>query len=195
MVSPYHTDLRVREQVAEALARLLADSFFLYLKTQAFHWNVAGPRFEPLHTLFREQYSELIAAMDEIAERIRALGIVAPGSISEFKSLSAVTDMPGVPAATTMVRQLMSDHGIAARTAHGAMAAAQACGDVASADLVTRRIARHEKTIWMLGSLVHAQARMSHGAPSAPARPREETRMPTGLSQKRRLSTAGNGKG
>ena len=99
MANPYINDQGARTETAAALGRLLADSYIIYLKTQGFHWNVVGPQFEPLHELFQEQYTELAKAIDEIAERIRALDVKAPGSFSEFKSLSSIAEETGAPAA------------------------------------------------------------------------------------------------
>ncbi|MBS3652503.1 DNA starvation/stationary phase protection protein [Pseudaminobacter sp. 19-2017] len=153
MASPYINDQTARTETAAALGRLLADSYMIYLKTQGFHWNVAGPQFEPLHTLFQEQYTELAQAIDEVAERIRALGPKAPGSFSEFKELTSISEETGAPAADAMIAQLVSDHSTASRTALQAVAAAESRGDVATADLATQRVAQHEKTAWMLSSL------------------------------------------
>ena len=149
----YVNDQAGRNETARALGRLLADSYVLYLKTQGFHWNVAGPRFEPLHAFFQRQYTELAAAIDEIAERIRALGVTAPASLAEFAQLSSVEEEAGAPAADAMVRQLLHDHTTAARTARQVVATAEACDDVATADLATQRVAQHEKAAWMLDSL------------------------------------------
>jgi starvation-inducible DNA-binding protein len=152
--SPYVNDQAARNETAAALGRLLADSYMLYLKTQGFHWNVVGPRFEPLHSFFQEQYTELAAAIDEIAERIRALGVKAPASFAEFASMSSVEEEAGAPAADAMIRQLLSDHIIAARTGHQVVAMAEACRDIATADLATQRVMQHEKAAWMLESLL-----------------------------------------
>jgi len=152
--SPYVNDRATRDETAASLGHLLADSYVLYLKTQGFHWNVVGPRFEPLHSFFQKQYTELAAAIDEIAERIRALGAKAPASFAEFASLKSVEEEAGAPAADAMIRQLLSDHTIAARTARQAVATAESCGDVATADLATERVTQHEKAAWMLESLL-----------------------------------------
>lgn len=154
MTSPYINDQIARTETADALGRLLADSYMIYLKTQGFHWNVVGPQFEPLHTLFQEQYTELAQAIDEVAERIRTLGAKAPGSFSEFKELSSISEETGAPAAEAMIGQLLSDHTSASRTALQVVTAAEVRGDVASADLATQRVAQHEKTAWMLSSLL-----------------------------------------
>jgi starvation-inducible DNA-binding protein len=138
--------------VAAALARLLADSYTVYLKTHNFHWNVTGPMFTTLHTLFETEYTELALAVDEIAERIRALGEVAPGSYGEFGRLSRVKEAVGVPPASDMIRQLVADQATVTEAARAVVAAAEAAGDQASADLGVRRIQVHEKNAWMLRS-------------------------------------------
>jgi starvation-inducible DNA-binding protein len=154
MANPYINDQVTRTEAATALGRLLADSYMLYLKTQGFHWNVVGSQFEPLHMLFQEQYSELAGAIDEIAERMRALGVKAPGSFSEFAALTSITEETGAPAADAMIGQLLSDHTAVSRAALQAVAAAEERGDVATADLATQRVMQHEKVAWMLGSLL-----------------------------------------
>ena len=138
--------------VAAAASRLLATSYTLYLKTHNFHWNVRGPMFSTLHTLFETQYTELALAVDEIAERIRALGEHAPGSYAEFAELSAVKDAVGRPAATDMLRTLLEDQGKVVESAKALFAAADAAADQATADLAVRRMQVHEKTAWMLRS-------------------------------------------
>jgi len=140
------------DPVVGAAARLLADSYTLYLKTHNFHWNVTGPMFTTLHTLFETQYTELAMAVDEIAERIRALGRPAPGSYSEFEELAKVREARGVPAAKEMIRQLVADSKTVAASAQALFDAADAAGDQASADLATRRIQVAEKNAWMLRS-------------------------------------------
>ncbi len=139
------------DQVAAAASRVLADSYTLYLKTHNFHWNVTGPMFTTLHTLFETQYTELALAVDEIAERIRAVGHVAPGSYTQFSELAAVKEAaPGVPKATEMIEQLVADQQTVAEGARKLVEAAEAAGDQASADLGVRRIDVHEKNAWML---------------------------------------------
>ena len=138
--------------VAASAARLLADSYTLYLKTHNFHWNVTGPMFTTLHTLFETQYTELALAVDEIAERIRALGERAPGSYSEFEKLSKVREAVKVPKAEEMIRTLVADHETVADTARALVAASEKAGDDASADLAVRRIDVSEKAAWMLRS-------------------------------------------
>ncbi|MEO7511978.1 MAG: Dps family protein [Gemmatimonadaceae bacterium] len=138
--------------VAEALSALLASSYTLYLKTQNFHWNVTGPMFTTLHRLFETQYTELAMAVDEIAERIRALDTFAPGSFSEFSKLSSVKEATGRPAAKEMIQQLVADQETVAEAARRVIEAAEAVRDQASADLATRRLDVHEKHAWMLRS-------------------------------------------
>ncbi|MBM4097577.1 MAG: DNA starvation/stationary phase protection protein [Planctomycetes bacterium] len=141
-----------KEIVAEALSVLLASSYTLYLKTQSFHWNVTGPMFTTLHTLFESQYTELATAVDEIAERIRALGAFAPGSYSDFAKLSAVKEEVGRPQAIEMIRALSGDQEAVASAARRVVAVANETDDHASADLGTRRLDIHEKNAWMLRS-------------------------------------------
>jgi starvation-inducible DNA-binding protein len=147
-------DARDREKVAHALSRLLADTYGLYLKTHNFHWNVEGPMFNTLHQMFMVQYTELWNALDEIAERIRSLGYPAPGSYKAFARLSSIEDSEGVPAAMAMVRELVKGHEAVARTARAAFGPAEKAGDESSADLLTQRLQVHEKTAWMLRSLL-----------------------------------------
>jgi len=147
-------DARDREKVAHALSRLLADTYGLYLKTHNFHWNVEGPMFNTLHQMFMVQYTELWTALDEIAERIRSLGYPAPGSYKAFARLSSIEDAEGVPEAMAMVRELVKGHEAVARTARAAFAPAEKAGDESSADLLTQRLQIHEKTAWMLRSLL-----------------------------------------
>jgi starvation-inducible DNA-binding protein len=138
--------------VAEAASRLLADSYTLYLKTHNYHWNVTGPMFTTLHTLFETQYLDLALAVDAIAERIRALGHVAPGSYTEFARLASVEEATGVPTATDMIRDLVTDQDKVVGSARKLVAAAEKAKDEASADLGIRRIDVHEKNAWMLRS-------------------------------------------
>ena len=138
--------------VVKAASRLLADSYTLYLKTHNYHWNVTGPMFTTLHGLFMTQYTELSLAVDEIAERIRALGEIAPGSYAEFAKLSHVADPRGVPKAVDMIRELVRDNGIVAAAAQALFEAADGAGDQASADLATRRMEVAQKNAWMLRS-------------------------------------------
>jgi starvation-inducible DNA-binding protein len=136
----------------EALSRLLADSYTLYLKTHNFHWNVKGPMFTTLHTLFETQYTELALAVDEIAERIRAIGAPAPGSYAAFSKLTAIKESETAPPALEMVQQLAADQETVARSARAALEVAQASDDEVSADLAIARMQIHEKNAWMLRS-------------------------------------------
>ncbi len=134
------------------LKTLLASSYTLYLKTHNYHWNVTGPMFTTLHTLFETQYTELALAVDEIAERIRALGDKAPGSYSEFAALSLVEEASGDPTAEQMIKDLTSDQEIIAKLAREVVATASKVGDEASAGIATDRQVIHEKNAWMLRS-------------------------------------------
>lgn len=141
-----------RKPVTEALGCLLADSYTLYLKTHNYHWNVTGPMFNTLHTLFEQQYTELALAVDEIAERIRALGAPAPGSYAAFRRLTSIEEEEGSPAAMEMIETLAADQGKVVESAQRALEAAQKSGDEASTDLAVTRISVHEKAAWMLRS-------------------------------------------
>ena len=143
-----------RHAIAQGLSRLLADSYTLYLKTHNFHWNVTGPMFTALHTLFEQQYSELATAVDEIAERIRALGVPAPGSYQQYAELSAIEEETGVPNAREMFRQLVIGQETVVRTARTVFPLAAEHGDEPTADLLTQRMQLHEKNAWMLRSLL-----------------------------------------
>ena len=138
--------------VVEALSKLLADTYTLYLKTHNYHWNVTGPMFNTLHTLFETEYTEYALAVDEIAERIRAVGARAPGSYSEFSELASVKEDRGSPPALEMIENLAADQQTTASSARKVVEAAEAAGDQASADLGVRRIDVHEKNAWMLRS-------------------------------------------
>ena len=140
------------DEVVGALSRLLADSYTLYLKTHNYHWNVTGPMFTTLHTLFETHYLEYATAVDEIAERIRAVGAYAPGSYTEFAKLASVQEETGHPDAKTMIQNLVDDSQTTADAARKVIEAAEAAGDQASADLGTRRVDVHEKNAWMLRS-------------------------------------------
>lgn len=143
-----------RRAVTDALSRLLADTYTLYLKTHGYHWNVVGPMFTTLHQMFEEQYSELALAVDEIAERIRALGEPAPGTYREFSELASVVEDSHTPDATGMIEQLLGDQQTVVYTARAAIPVAQQAGDDPTADLLTQRIQVHEKTAWMLRSML-----------------------------------------
>lgn len=143
-----------RRKIADGLARLLADTYTLYLKTHNYHWNVTGPMFQTLHLMFEQQYNELALAVDAVAERIRALGYPAPGSYAAYSKLSRVKEETGVPAATDMVRDLVKGHETVARTAREVFPLADKASDEPTADLLTQRLQIHEKTAWMLRSLL-----------------------------------------
>lgn len=143
-----------RKAIAEGLSRLLADTYTLYLKTHNFHWNVTGPMFQTLHLMFETQYNELAIAVDLIAERIRALGHFAPGSYKEYAKLSTIPEAEGVPSAEEMIRQLVAAQEAVVRTARSVFPSAEKVGDEATADLLTQRLQLHEKTAWMLRSLL-----------------------------------------
>jgi len=146
--------LSADSQVAEALSWVLADTFTLYLKTHNFHWNVIGPMFHTLHLMFEEQYNELWLAGDAIAERIRALGCVAPGSYREFSKLSSLQETGAVLSANEMIAELLRDHETCARTARWALSIARTAVDAPTEDLLTRRVMAHEKAAWMLRSIL-----------------------------------------
>jgi starvation-inducible DNA-binding protein len=143
-----------RKAIAEGLSHLLADSYTLYLKTHNFHWNVTGPMFNTLHLMFEQQYTELALAVDLIAERIRALGVPAPGSYSQYAKLSSIAEETGVPAAEDMVRQLVSGQEAVVRTARKIFPTVDKAHDEPTADLLTQRMQVHEKNAWMLRSLL-----------------------------------------
>lgn len=143
-----------RAGIAEGLGKLLADTYTLYLKTHNFHWNVTGPMFQTLHLMFETQYNELAAAVDLIAERIRALGFPAPGTYAEFGQLSSIKETSGVPKAEEMIRLLVEGNEAVIRTARPMFPLAERVSDEATADLLTERMQVHEKTAWMLRSLL-----------------------------------------
>ena len=143
-----------RQEIADGLARLLADTYVLYGKTHGFHWNVTGPMFNTLHLMFMGQYTELWNALDVIAERIRALGVLAPHGGCTLAKLASIPEADQQPAALEMVRELVSGHEAVARTARSLYPIVQAAGDEPSADLLTQRLQIHEKTAWMLRSLL-----------------------------------------
>jgi starvation-inducible DNA-binding protein len=143
-----------RENISGGLARLLADSYTLYLKTHNYHWNVTGPQFNTLHMMFETQYTELALAVDEIAERIRALGVKAPGSYSEFAKLTKIEEGDGNESAEEMIRQLAIGQETVVRTAREVFPAADAANDEPTADLLTQRMQIHEKNAWMLRSML-----------------------------------------
>ena len=145
---------REKAALAEGLGRLLADSYLLFIKTHAFHWNVRGPAFYSLHLMFEEQYNELFKAVDEIAERIRALGLLAPGSYRSWSDLSSIEESDEDLKARQMIKELLSGQETVAQTARKLLNRAQKAGDEATAELLTARIRQHEKTAWMLSSLL-----------------------------------------
>jgi starvation-inducible DNA-binding protein len=143
-----------RAKIAEGLSGLLADSYTLYLMTHNFHWNVTGPMFNTLHLMFMGQYTEQWTALDLIAERIRALGFPAPGSYKEFVKRASIKEVEGVPKATEMIRYLVAAQEATARTARGLFPLVEKANDQPTADLLTQRLDVHEKTAWMLRSLL-----------------------------------------
>ena len=140
------------QKVVQELSKLLANSYTLYVKTQNYHWNVTGPMFTTLHTLFETQYVELAAALDEIAERIRALDAPAPASLAAFSKLAVVREETGSPKAKRMIENLLADQGAVSRSAQAVIQAAEKSEDQASIDLATRRQEAHQKNAWMLRS-------------------------------------------
>jgi starvation-inducible DNA-binding protein len=143
-----------RRAVANGLSRVLADTYSLYLKTHNFHWNVTGPMFQTLHLMFETHYNELALAVDTIAERIRSLGHFAPGSYSAYASLSTISEAEGVPSATDMIGELVIGHQTVTKTARAVFPVAETAQDQATMDLLTQRLQVHEKTAWMLRSLL-----------------------------------------
>lgn len=145
-----------RARIADGLSRLLADTYTLYLKTHNYHWNVTGPMFQTLHLMFETQYTELALAVDQIAERIRSLGVRAPGSYREFAGLSSVTEDDDHPDATEMIRRLVKAQETVIRTARSLFPTVEHAHDDPSADLLTQRMRVHEKTAWMLRSILES---------------------------------------
>ncbi|MEB3336610.1 MAG: Dps family protein [Leptolyngbyaceae bacterium] len=143
-----------RAEIAEGLSKLLADTYSLYLKTHYFHWNVTGPMFQTLHLMFETQYNELALAVDLVAERIRSLDFTAPGTYSDFARLSSIPETTGVPKAEEMIRLLVEGQEAVVRTARSLFPVVEKAADEATADLLTQRIQLHEKTAWMLRSLL-----------------------------------------
>lgn len=143
-----------RKKIADGLSHLLADTYTLYLKTHNFHWNVTGPMFNTLHTMFETQYTELALAVDSIAERIRALGFPAPGTYAAYATLSSIKEEEGVPDAKDMIRQLVEGCEAVVRTARKVFPLAEAAADEPTADLLTQRMQVHEKNAWMLRSML-----------------------------------------
>jgi starvation-inducible DNA-binding protein len=147
-------DENERQEIAQGLSRLLADTYTLYLRTHNFHWNVKGPMFQTLHLMFEGQYNELALAVDQIAERIRALGFPAPGTYAEFIELSSIKEERGVPSATKMIELLVEGQEAVIRTARSIFPVVDRNHDEPTADLLTQRMQIHEKTAWMLRSLL-----------------------------------------
>ena len=147
-------DEKDRQEIADGLSRLLADTYTLYLKTHFFHWNVTGPMFNSLHLMFEQQYNELALAVDSIAERILTLGYPAPGSYSQYAELSSIPETREVPKAEEMVRLLVEANEAVVRTARSVFPAAERASDESTADLLTMRMSTHEKTAWMLRSIL-----------------------------------------
>ncbi|MDX5407135.1 MAG: DNA starvation/stationary phase protection protein [Chromatiaceae bacterium] len=143
-----------RKAIAHGLSVLLADTYTLYLKTHNYHWNVTGPMFQTLHTLFETQYNELALAVDEIAERIRALGEFAPGSYKEYAKLTSIKEADGIPTAEEMIKDLVKGQEAIAKTARSIVPTADEASDEVTLDLLTQRMTVHEKNAWMLRSLV-----------------------------------------
>jgi len=143
-----------RKEIAAGLSRVLADTYTLYLKTHNFHWNVTGKMFQTLHLMFETQYNELALAVDLVAERIRALGVPAPGTYKQFAQLSSIKEDDGVPKAEDMVAKLVEGHETVARTAREVFKSAESASDQPTCDLLTQRMQTHEKTAWMLRSLL-----------------------------------------
>lgn len=145
---------KTRAKIAAGLGRLLADTYTLYLKTHNYHWNVTGPHFQTLHLMFMQQYTELGLAVDTIAERIRALGEPAPGTYKAFSKLTSIKETDGVPKAMDMVRDLVNGHETVVRTARELIPVADKAGDESTLNVLTARLEIHEKTAWMLRSLL-----------------------------------------
>ena len=147
-------DTKHRQDIAGGLSHVLADTYTLYLKTHNFHWNVTGPMFQTLHLMFEQHYTELATAVDAVAERIRALGVPAPGTYEQFSSLSTIREQDGVPKAEEMIRLLVDGHEAVARTARSVFTTAEQANDQPTCDLLTQRMQIHEKTAWILRSLL-----------------------------------------
>ena len=155
-----HIDIGIgeaeRREISEGLSRLLSDTYLLYIRTHGYHWNVTGPQFNTLHVMFEQQYGELALAVDQIAERIRALGFPAPASYAEFTRLSSLSEDEDRPGAGEMVQRLVKAQEAVVRTARSVFPAVERAGDEATADLLTQRLQIHEKTAWMLRSMLEA---------------------------------------
>ncbi len=147
-------DEKHREEIAQGLSRLLADTYTLYLKTHNYHWNVTGPMFQTLHLMFEGQYNALALAVDDIAERIRALGVKAPGTYAEFTKLSSIKETHGDLSAEQMIKELVAGQEAVVKTARSIFPIVDECHDEPTADLLTQRMQIHEKTAWMLRSML-----------------------------------------
>lgn len=147
-------DEKERKQVCKGLSKLLADSYLLYLKTQNYHWNVTGKMFQPLHSLFEEQYKDLAEAVDEIAERIRALGEFAPGSFSAYAKVTSIKEENSIPTAEEMIHNLVSGNEAVVQTAREIVNLCEDAEDDVTIDLMVERMQRHEKNAWMLRSMI-----------------------------------------
>lgn len=147
-------DTKTRKAIADGLSKVLADTYTVYLKTHGFHWNVTGPMFQTLHLMFMQQYNDLWMSVDLIAERIRALGFHAPGSYAAFAKHASVKEETGVPTAKNMIKILVKDHERVAKTCRGVLPLADDANDQPTLDLLTQRLQWHEKTAWMLRSLL-----------------------------------------
>ncbi len=147
-------DEKSREEIAKGLSRLLADTYTLYLKTHNYHWNVTGPQFQTLHIMFEGQYNELALAVDAVAERIRSLGVKAPGTYGEFAKLTSIKETTGEISATEMIKELVQSHEAVVKTARSIFPIVDEAHDEPSADLLTQRMQIHEKTAWMLRSML-----------------------------------------
>ncbi len=143
-----------RKQIVSGLEKMMADSFMLYLKTLYFHWNVTGPMFQPLHGVFEAQYQELALEVDELAERIRSLGHQAPGTFQQFNRLTSITEEAVVPDSDTMIQLLVQGHEAVIRTGREVALITERASDIATLDLITKRVEAHEKTAWMLRSFL-----------------------------------------
>ena len=161
-----------RKSIVDGLSRLLSDTYVLYLKTHNFHWNVTGPMFRTLHLMFEEQYNELWLATDLIAERIRSLDFFTPGTYSDFSKLTSIKETTTVPSAEQMIAQLVDGHETVARVARNLVAIADEGSDEATADLATQRLQVHEKTAWMLRSLLGDRSATKLDKPAPAAKPR-----------------------
>ncbi len=166
-----HIDIGIstedRAQIVDSLSHVLADSYMLYLKTHNFHWNVTGPMFQTLHTMFQEQYTELWNALDDIAERIRALGHFAPGTYQRYAQLSSIQEEPDVPSAQEMIRQLVEGQEAVARTARAAFKVANDANDQPTAGMLATRMEIHEKNAWMLRAFLENGAGATQGEASS----------------------------